>query len=283
LFGFITANADAMNDDQRARYRAWYCGLCKSLSQQHGTASRLTLNYDMTFLVMLLSSVYKTEPQSGSERCAAHPLKKHDYRLNEFSTYAADMNVLLVYHNLMDDWQDDRSVKSLAGAKVYKNAARRAADKYPRQSQAILDGLNALAAAESSCELNPDVPADAFGSIMSALFALRDDEHAAALGDFGSALGRFIYIMDACVDFESDVRHMRYNPLTAMTRADFEPTLTMLAAECTAAFEQLAITSDRDIMENILYSGMWSRFRSEQSEMKKKKRKNTKKEVLSEQ
>ncbi|MBE6759264.1 MAG: hypothetical protein E7554_04135 [Ruminococcaceae bacterium] len=281
MFGYITANQNAMSAEQQARYRAWYCGLCKALSMQHGGKSRFTLNYDMTFLVMLLSSVYDCAPDSGCERCAAHPIKRHDYLFNDISLYAADMNVLLVYHNLRDDWQDDRSLKALAASGLFRKAARRAAEAYPRQSQAILDGLEALAACETSGETNPDIPAEAFGGIMAELFALRDDDHADDLRRFGRALGRFIYIMDACADFDSDLRHARYNPLVTMTRSDFIPILTMLAAECTQAFDRLPVTTDREIMENILYSGMWSGYPTEKPHDNKKTRK--KKEVLSEQ
>ncbi len=276
MFGYITANADAMNEQQRSRYRAWYCGLCRALSLSHGSLSRFTLNYDMTFLVMLLSSVYGCAEENGSERCAVHPVKRHDYLVSDCSMYAADINVLLVYHNLMDNWNDDRSVISLAEAKMFRKAAQSTEKKYPRQSQAILNGLAALAHAERSGELNPDIPAEAFGGIMGELFVMQEDENADNLRRFGRALGRFIYIMDACEDFDSDLRHMRYNPLTTMTRSDFEPTLTMLAAECTAAFDRLPVITDRDIMENILYSGMWSAFRAHNN-------KKNKKEVLSEQ
>lgn len=260
MFGYITANMAGMNDEQITRYRSWYCGLCRALKERHGSLSRISLNYDMTFLVMLLSSVYGDQPEPDSERCVAHPAKKHTYFCNRFSHYAADMNVLLTYYNLMDDWQDDRSVIALGEARLFKKAGQRAAEQYPRQAKAVLDGLDALARAEAAGELRPDIPAGAFGRIMAELFVLDEDEHSEALQGLGMALGRFIYIMDACMDFDSDLKKMRYNPLTAMTRADFEPTLTMLAAECTAAFDRLPVETDKDIMENILYAGMWAKY-----------------------
>ncbi len=260
LFGYITANLSSMNDEQRTRYRSWYCGLCHALAQRHGQLSRFTLNYDMTFLVMLLSSVYHSDPDEGSRRCLPHPVRPHDYLCSEYSYYAADMNVLLSYHNLMDDWQDDRNLLSLSGAKLLNKSGKLASERYPLQSQAILDGLSTLAAAEKSGEIRADIPADAFGAIMAELFAVHDDDKAGSLRKFGRALGRFIYIMDACMDFDSDLRRMRYNPMVSMTKADFEPTLVMLAAECTAAFDDLDITTDKDIMQNILYSGMWARY-----------------------
>ncbi len=273
MFGYITANIAGMDDGQTLRYRSWYCGLCRTLKERHGTISRLTLNYDMTFLVMLLSSVYKTEPESGSERCAVHPVKKHQYFCNDFSAYAADMNVLLAYHNLMDDWNDDRNVLALGEAQLFRKAGQQITQQYPRQSRAVLDGLESLARLEKEGELRPDLPAEAFGKLMAELFAVYEDEHAENLRRFGRALGRFIYIMDACMDFDSDLKKMRYNPLVSMTSDNFEPTLIMLAAECTGAFDRLAVEADRGIMENILYTGMWTRFGAKYSKKTKKEKK----------
>lgn len=270
MFGYITANLSSMSPEQITRYRSWYCGLCRGLARRHGQLSRLTLNYDMTFLVMLLSSVYGAEEDAGKERCLPHPVRSHGYVCSEYSYYAADMNVLLSYHNLMDNWQDDRSVISLAEAKLLKKAGQAAANRYPRQSRAILEGLDRLAQSEKSGELRADIPAEAFGSIMAELFAVQEDDRADALRAFGRALGRFIYIMDACMDFDSDLRRMRYNPMISMTKADFEPTLVMLAAECTAAFDRLDISADRDIMENILYSGMWAKYAARHRKQAKK-------------
>ncbi len=260
MFGYITASMAGLSDESVARYRSWYCGLCRSLRERHGGLSRMTLNYDMTFLVMLLSSVYGAGTESGEERCLVHPLKKHSWLVSDFSRYAADMNVLLAYYNLMDDWQDDRSVVALGEAKLLAKAGQRAAERHPRQAKAIMDGLAALAKHEAAGELRPDLPAGAFGRIMAELFAVYEDERADDLRAFGYALGRFIYIMDACMDFDSDLKKARYNPLVTMTRAEFEPMLTMLAAECTEAFGRLEASSDRDIMENILYTGMWTKY-----------------------
>ena len=57
MFGYLTADISALSREQYQRYKACYCGLCRSLSQRHGQLSRLTLNYDVTFLILLLSVV----------------------------------------------------------------------------------------------------------------------------------------------------------------------------------------------------------------------------------
>ena len=37
------------------RFRRMYCGLCHTLSRRYGQAARFILNYDFTYLAILLS------------------------------------------------------------------------------------------------------------------------------------------------------------------------------------------------------------------------------------
>ncbi|NLZ90064.1 MAG: hypothetical protein GX916_11255, partial [Clostridiales bacterium] len=81
------------------------------------------------------------------------------------------------------------------------------------------------------------------------------------LRDFGWALGRFICLMDAAVDLKDDIRKERYNPLTTVPSDRHESLLQAQMSVCTALFEQLAIKRDKALIENILYSGVWTRYR----------------------
>lgn len=58
MFGFVTANTGELSKEQKIRYNAVYCGICRRIRQQHSNVARLTLNYDMTFLALLLMSLY---------------------------------------------------------------------------------------------------------------------------------------------------------------------------------------------------------------------------------
>lgn len=72
MFGYLVAAPELMTEPQLGRYRAAYCGLCRSLRARHGQISGLTLTYDMTFLVLFLSSLYEPEEtnRGGHMRCA---------------------------------------------------------------------------------------------------------------------------------------------------------------------------------------------------------------------
>ena len=114
MFGYVVVNKPELKFREFDVYRAYYCGLCHSLSKRHGLSGQLTLSYDMTFLVILLSSLYEPEHSVTSKRCIVHPLKRQNIISSEFTDYVADMNVILSYFKCLDDWHDDRSVLKLA-------------------------------------------------------------------------------------------------------------------------------------------------------------------------
>jgi len=263
MFGYVTINPNALGEEDKQRYQALYCGLCRQLSKSHGAAGRMTLTYDMVFLSMLLSSLYKEEEIKGVQRCPMHPLKPKPYIQSPATEYAADLSVVLAYYKCMDDWNDDHNVIALGQSKLLKECVKKAGIRYPRQCAAVASGIKRLGEIEQSGEINPDIPANCFGNMMGELF-VREDVWEPALRRMGAALGRFVYLMDAANDLRDDIRKKRYNPLTAQTDTDFEPMLTMLIGECTREFEKLPLERDGNIMRDILYSGVWMRFRKKE-------------------
>ena len=167
MFGYVIADREIMTEEQVGRYRAYYCGLCRALKRRHGAAARFTLNYDMTFLVLLLSSMCEPEEEeSGCGRCAAHPLSEHHWRCSAFTDYAADMNVALAYLNCLDDWRDERRLLSRAEAAVLSGAYARVKADYPQRCGFIEERLAELADIESRGETDPDAGARCFGRLM---------------------------------------------------------------------------------------------------------------------
>jgi len=260
MFGYVVANPGRLGPEENVRYRSCYCGLCKALGDRHGAASRLTVTYDMTFLVLALSSAHGEASAGGVERCAAHPVRPHAYWRNAITDYAADMNVALAYYDFLDDWHDDHSLPALAEARLFKKEYDRVASLYPELCAKIGARIGELSAIEASGETNPDIPANCFGSLMGELFAFRGDERAEGLRAFGRSLGRFIYIMDACMDLRQDLRRERYNPMITTDSAGFESILNLLMADCVEEYKRLRLVTDSGLIENILYSGVWTRF-----------------------
>ncbi len=81
----------------------------------------------------------------------------------------------------------------------------------------------------------------------------------------GQGLGRFIYIMDACIDYHSDEKKGHPNPLLALDSGERDregdyALLSTLLADCTEAFELLPMVQDMSLMRNILYAGVWQKY-----------------------
>lgn len=270
MFGYVIANTEIMTDEDKARYKAVYCGLCRALRQRHGRLGRMTLTYDMTFLVLVLASLYEPEECSGCERCVLHPLKRHDYVSSEIYEYAADMNVALAYLKQLDDWRDDKNLLSLLYARLLKRKYLRIKERWPRQCQAMERCISELSALERSGEADPDRGAGLFGELMGELFVWREDRWTETLRSMARHLGEYIYILDAATDLPKDIKRRRFNPLSELNAAGrgdeyFKEILTMLIGECTIEFDRLPLVADSAIMQNILCSGVWTKYELEMS------------------
>ena len=113
MFGYIVMNKPEIKFKDFDLYRSFYCGLCRELKSKYGISGQISLTYDMTFVVILLSALYEPPTQKGSTRCIIHPVCKQPVRRNTVTEYAADMNVLLTYYKCRDDWEDEKKVTAL--------------------------------------------------------------------------------------------------------------------------------------------------------------------------
>lgn len=264
MFGYLTASVGALDKEQQLRYKACYCGLCRSLKARHGQLSRLTLTYDLSFLSLLLSALYEPEEGCGEAPCAAHPFSKRPWCMSEVSMYAADMNLALAYMKLRDDWDDDCEPAALFFSALIKRGYKRVKSAWPRQCAAIEEGIAKLASLEKSGG-SADECAACFSALMGELFVYKDDRWAPVLRAMGAALGGFIYVTDAAMDLEKDAKLCRFNPfIHRLGMADngsyFADILRLYLADCVHSFERLPIVRDADIIRNILCLGLWAEF-----------------------
>ena len=260
MFGFVTANSAELSQEQKQRYSAVYCGICRRIRQQHTNSARLTLSYDMAFLALLLMSLYEPEEQSGDRACALHPIKPRPWVDNEYVRYAADMNVALSYYKCLDDWNDERKQSARIMANHLEKQIPELRAQYPRQCEAIERCITRLTELENGNCTNSDEPANCFGQLMGKLLVYREDLWASYLRQVGLALGRFIYLADAVVYYEKDKRKKRYNPLPGEDARQWEEYLVLAMGRCTEYYEKLPLVQDKALLDNILYSGVWVNF-----------------------
>ena len=250
--------------EQQERYGGVYCGICIRIREQASQIARLGLSYDMAFLALLLMSLYEPEETAAPLRCAAHPLRRRTWFDNEYIRYAADMNVALAYYNFLDDWRDDGKPTAKWMANAFGKTLPDIEAKYPRQCAAIASCIANISAMEKANCANPDEPAHEFGRLLGELLVYREDLWAPDLRQLGDALGRFIYLADAAVDYREDKRKGKYNPFLAMGCDEdwqrWDEYLVLAMGRCTAFYEKLPLVQDKTILDNILYSGVWSNF-----------------------
>ncbi len=270
MFGYVTANWNELTKPQQKRYSAVYCGICRRIRVQSGSAARLGLDYDMAFLALLLMSLYEPEEDCGREFCLLHPVKRRSWVDSPYIRYAADMNVALAYYNCLDDWQDDKKHTAKLLADTLAKQLPDIESRFPRQCHAVRDCIGRLSELEAAGCGNPDEPAGAFGGLMAELLTFEEDMWAPVLRQMGDALGRFIYLLDAAMDYDKDKRKGSYNPYLAMgTGKDWprwEEYLVLTMGRATAAFERLPLVQDKALLDNILYSGVWVSCRGKSKE-----------------
>ncbi len=270
MFGYVSANWKELSREQKDRYGSIYCGICRGICRRSGSLARLTLSYDMAFLSALLMSLYEPQERSGKNACLLHPIRHRPWVDNEYIQYGADMNVVLSYYNALDDWQDDgnAAAKLLAGA--LEKHLPPLEEAYPRQCRAVKDCIARLSALEKENCGNPDEPAACFGTLMGELLVYREDLWADTLRQMGCALGRFIYLLDAAVDYPKDLKKGKYNPYIAMGMEKdpqrWEEYLVLTMGRCTDYYERLPLVQDKDLLDNILYSGVWVNYRGKKKE-----------------
>lgn len=261
MYGYIQPNQDELKIREYTEYRAYYCGLCKCLGAEYGETARSALNYDCTFIALLLSGLAGTDDVREC-RCGYKPLSKPRLAasLDDTLRFAADMDILLAYYKLEDDWRDDRNPAALCGKAALGGARKKAAARQPEMDRAISEGLKELTELERANCPELDAPADAFARMMKSIGLSAPVENRGdriALSHTLYHLGRWVYIIDAWDDREKDKKKGSYNPFIASgadkDRAEF--LLNCSVNEAINAYQLLNIHSHEGLLDNIMLDG----------------------------
>lgn len=272
MFGYVLPRRDKLTDDEMAYYRAAYCGLCRTLKKSYGFRARFLVNYDMTFLYLLLQGKEK----KTAERCfcpARVVCKKDCLPCDEAMRYAADMTVLLSYWKLCDSERDGSFFKAFA-AKVakllYRRPYRKAAKLRPDSDRIFGEELERLhRLEEANCD-SLDRPADAFAKLLGGcadFFTEEKERRAAEVLLYH--VGRFVYLTDALEDLPKDAKAGTYNPirfrypnLTAEEKTQLLQTIDASVDMAASALELLKPNAADALLKNIIYYGLPGVLRS---------------------
>ena len=267
MFGYVRPALERLGQEQKDAYQSAYCGLCHALGKRHGPLARLTLQYDFTFLAILLTA---GEGEGGCvcRRCPANPFRKPRACLaGRQMDAAADQSVILTWHKLSDDVDDHGFFTGLPYRfvrRLFRRSYRRAAEAQPGFDARTREGLIRLRALEEAGSPELDRAADAFARILScAAQAVPKEGERRALEQLLYHLGRWVYLMDAWDDLDEDRKKGRYNPLDARFRGQARENREYLEATAThslrlagSAASLLELGRWTPVVENVLYLGL---------------------------
>lgn len=267
MFGYVIPDKNNMYIKDFNVFQAYYCGLCKALSRSGSQLSRLCTNYDTTFYNALLHSLTDTEVKIERKLCLINGNKKPVIVTDDLTRKVADLSVLLVYYNALDDVHDGK--KSRAAVVGVLAARKRAAARRLKEADALMkESFRKLDILEKRNSAQLDLVADCFASLMRDVTRtlIPTDEHIDA---FMYNLGRLVYFFDAADDVEKDAKKGRYNPLIAAygkcdTKAEFleknaqelDFLLRSTYNKLVGAYNHMHIVVSEGMLSNTVYLGL---------------------------
>lgn len=269
MFGYVKVYKPELKMKEFEMYRGIYCSLCKQLGKSYGFFSRLVLNYDITFLALLLQASQESESEYKKSHCTFCFAKKcvccdlPDDTLE----YSAAMTIIMTYHKILDNIHDGNFLKKLSGIftlPYFKLKYKKASRLYPEISlqteEQIKSQMNIEQSGADSVDAAADPSAKALGNIIAFRFPKEEKERAYR---FGYCLGRFVYLCDALDDLEKDFKSNNYNVFLLNSIPNFElirknsyAVLDITADEMAKAFESLRLNRYKSILDNIIYYGL---------------------------
>lgn len=273
MFGYVIVNKPSLRIREYDYYRATYCGLCHTMGKCTGCMSRLTLSYDVTFFVLVREMLTETKIEFEKKRCVRHPIKKIEVvKINPQMEYSACVGAQLAYQKIADNVNDEKGAKRLV-AKVcralFSKMDMKSFDQIPSISDFISKELELISTIEENRTPSIDAPAEVFGDMMAGLLSYElEGEKKLIAEKIGKRIGRWIYIVDALDDYDSDRESGSYNPFVELyeskdfTDDDLLSIAKMLEAELSMAFSALELLDEdgdknrSEIVKNILCLGM---------------------------
>lgn len=277
MFGYVKINKDEMKFKDFYVYKGVYCSLCRVLGDNYGLIARMTLNYDFTFMTLMLLAVDDLAPDFDDARCSFNPLVKckkcRGKNINiEFSAAAA---MIMLYYKLIDNVSDEGFFKKNVSKfflLTFKKRYNRARASFPKLGR-IVEKMS-LEQTQTESE-NPSIDqcanptATALGSILS--LGGKDEAEIEVLFRIGYCLGRYVYFMDAYDDYEKDKKEGSFNPFIVNNNFEIATdVISQSAGEAVSAFYLLTPIRYKDVLQNVLEKGLTNSLRVLQEKHKKR-------------
>lgn len=280
MFGYVMPCKPELKIKDYEKFKSYYCGLCLSIKKNYGNLPRLVLNYDMTFLAVLLDSISDEKCKVHLGRCIAHPMhKKYFITKNPAIDYAAFCNIALTYYKLLDDVYDENSKTSKIKSILLKSYF----NKFPKNLKSITEYikkslLELHKLEKSSSNLNIDELSHPFADLTGFIISKYSENKNLTniLYTLGYNLGKWIYIIDAYDDLKNDIEKNKFNALNVSMNHENLPydkfssiikskvsfILGLCGKNCLDSLNKLPMKTNIDILYNILQYGLLSKMES---------------------
>lgn len=272
MFGYVRPLKSELKICEWELYKSAYCGLCHALKRRYGFISRFAVNYDFTFLTILLWAVNDEMPTTCGKRCIVSPIRKKCICANNSALdYAADASIILLYAKLADEVSDATGFGKIIPVIVkglFKPAYRKASKGHTEFSEYTGKCLDALKKLENDKSPSIDATADAFARILEKLAQYVDDvEKKRVVSQILYHIGRYIYLLDAWDDLNEDIKSKNYNPImyrfnikessiSAEDESELRETLAQSINAVTLAYELIDDNKMDGILRNIFKLGL---------------------------
>lgn len=272
MFGYVRINKPELKVKEYEAYRGLYCSLCKAIGKYYGVFARLTLSYDITFLLLARLSVTGVLPCFKSGRCPFNPTKRCNYCTNaeEELKYAASVSMMLFYHKVRDDIHDSSFFRRLIMYLILPYASlkyRKASKFFPEIEKEISEAMEKQYSTEKELSDSTDKASHESANALGLIFSYSLADNKDAVYRFGYGIGKWVYLCDAADDMKKDLKKGVYNPflikygiknesdITDEVLSDICGQLNMSGAFAYEAYSEISEKSLKGIVENILCEG----------------------------
>lgn len=273
MFGYILPDKPNMFMRDYALYKSFYCGMCKSIKCHQNTILRLSVNYDVTFINILLHGIMNEPLNFVTEGCILNPIKKKcilkDDPISEKCVY---LNTLLIDFKLRDDLTDKPSVSKRILRGLLKGKIKKSKSLLPKVAELLDKAYIEQVNIETKNQVSFDKVAHPFAICLEQIFEeLLGDKYTEEIGTVAYFLAKYVYLLDAIDDFEKDVKNKEFNVFAnnypeAKTLADllkYEDSIMEILSGILVTikenYEKIPVFNTEGIITNTFWYGLGAR------------------------
>lgn len=219
MFGYLRPRLKYADSKIKEQYRAVYCGLCHCLKKHYGIRGVACLNYEVTFLLLMIVSVNEGGRKIFHGSCSMTPFVRVPFinYLNNDTKTAADISIIASSFEIKDNLSDGGFFIWRVFDYLLNSLSVKATEELSEFERTIQSKLSIFNNIEKADDYNFDERLKSCGDIVESitypLLSFVDGPIAEGISIIANYIGQWIYLLDACDDFQNDLKKNNHNPL----------------------------------------------------------------------